>query len=122
MGPLQIDRHRARRRGVPPARQGRLPAGESFELSFLLPLFAAPFFSLSPLLRGEGWDEGPSHRVRLAERAAHPALRADLSPRSAGSGKKKSAPGGNRARFVVRQFRSTPGQSSYLNEILSLAR
>src|SRR5581483_7704135 len=28
MGPLQPGRHRARRRGVPSARQGRLPAGE----------------------------------------------------------------------------------------------
>ena len=28
VGPLQAARHRARRRGVPSARQGRLPAGE----------------------------------------------------------------------------------------------
>src|ERR1700730_3070322 len=44
MGSLQAARHRARRRGVPSARQGRLPAGED-ELRRLL-------FSLALLLRG----------------------------------------------------------------------
>jgi hypothetical protein len=40
------------------------------------------FFSLAPLSRGEGRGEGLPPGIRLAEKAPHPALRADLSPQS----------------------------------------
>ena len=52
VGPLQAARHRARRRGFPSARQGRLPAGHALRPR-LLPS-GTPIFSLSPPFAGRG--------------------------------------------------------------------
>src|ERR1700738_4379400 len=97
MGSLQAARHRARRRGVPSARQGRLPAGEN-ELRRLL-------FSLAPLLRGEGGGEGLLPQILKGGEADTPSPaaqeRGDLSPQ-AGRGKQtEKARPANRARFCL---------------------
>src|SRR5262249_44567555 len=53
-------------------------------------------FSLSPLLRGEGWGEGLSPRVEPVERAPHPDRKGDpTSPRKE-RGEGTSKPSGAR--------------------------
>src|SRR5205807_10447441 len=45
-----------------------------------------------PLLRGEGWGEGPSPQTRLADSPPHPKPSASTSPRKRGEVSQTSAP------------------------------
>src|SRR5260370_34062711 len=104
MGSLQADRDRPRRRSLPSARQGQLPAGEDeLRLSLsLAPLFArrgqrrpmAAVLDRRTPMRSVGYGEGSLRAFGLAESPSTPdfslRVKSDLSPQ-AGRGKSTSS-------------------------------